>query len=113
MIEKIITYIKQNYDWLFDLLLIVVLAVAIIHMVTCHSDDTARTAAKHIEAVTATQTIEKEVKTNAETIRRLHADNDNRTEQTVEKARRSVPDDLAALVDMANEIIRDSRTGQR
>ena len=113
MIEKIITYIKQNYDWLFDLLLIVVLAVAIIHMVTCHSDDTARTAAKHIKAVTATQTIEKEVKTNAETIRRLHADNDKNRDTAVADARRSVPSDIADLVSLANEIIRGSNTGQR
>ena len=112
MIEKIITFIKQNYDWLFDLLLIVVLAAAIIHMVTCHSDDTARTAAKHIEAVTSTQTIEKEVKTNAETVRQTQSDNDRRVRQAVKKAADDIPTDLAALVDMANAIIRSCNSNQ-
>lgn len=112
MIEKIITYIKQNYDWLFDLLLIVVLAAAIIHMVTCHSDDTARTAAKHIKAVTATQTIEKEVKTNADALRQTQTENDKRTDKAVSDARRSVPSDIADLVSLANTIIRSCNSNQ-
>ena len=74
---------------------------------------TAELTAKHIESITATQTQTKEVKTNAETIRRLHAENDKHTDKAVADARRSVPDDLTALVDMANEIIRGSNTGQR
>ena len=95
---------------------IIATLVAILIYTTWHEYQDSKTAeltAKHIESITATQKLEKEVKTNAETIRRLHAENDNRTAQTVEKARRSVPDDLTTLVDMANQIIRDSRTGQR
>lgn len=108
--EWLVTQLKEHRDGIITAAVIITLAA----LLWWDADRrTARLTAQHIDSITATQTQTKEVKTNAETIRRLHADNDNRTEQTVEKARRSVPDDLTALVDMANEIIRDSRTGQR
>ena len=74
---------------------------------------TAELTAKHIESITATQNLEKEVKTNAETIRRLHAENDKHTDKAVADARRSVPDTLSDLVSLANQIIRDSNTDKR
>ena len=95
---------------------IIATLVAILIYTAWHEYQDSKTAeltAAHIESITATQNLEKEVKTNAETIRRLHADNDKNTDKAVADARRSVPDDLTTLVDMANQIIRDSRTGQR
>ena len=108
--EWLAAQLKEHRDGIITVTVIIMLAALLWWAVDRR---TARLTAQHIESIAATQTQTKEVKTNAETVRRLHAENDNRTAQTVEKARRSVPDDLTALVDMANEIIRDSRTGQR
>lgn len=113
MIKKILDYIKNNYDWLFDLLLVIVLAAAIIHMVTCHSGDAAKTTEKHIEAVTASQSQTKEVQANAQTVHQTQAENDRRIQARVKSAVAGVPDELTALVDMANAIIRNSNASRR
>ena len=95
---------------------IIATLVAILIYTAWHEYQDSKTAeltAAHIESITATQNLEKEVKTNAETIRRLHADNDKNTDKAVADARSSIPSDIADLVSLANEIIRGSNTGQR
>ena len=108
--ERLAAQLKEHGDGIITVAVIITLAALLWWAVDRR---TARLTAQHIESIAATQTQTKEVKTSAETIRQTQQNNDARTAQTVEKARRSVPDDLTALVDMANEIIRDSRTGQR
>ena len=71
-----------------------------------------RTTAAHIEAITATQSQTKEVKNNAGTVRQTQSDNDRRVRQAVKKAADDIPTDLAALVDMANTIIRSCNSNQ-
>lgn len=107
MLKTIWEYVKKNYNWLFDCLLIVVLIAAIWHMITCHSSGT-YDGAEHKQAVEETVLHTKEVKTNAETLHREQAANDRRIQQRVKQAVDGVPSELTALVDMANAVIRDS-----
>lgn len=112
MLKTIWEYVKKNYNWLYDLFLIAVLIAAIVHMITCHSTDDAATTAKHIEAVTASETQKKEVQANAGTIHKEQAANDRRIQESVRKAMDGVPSELTALVDMANAVIRRSQSGK-
>lgn len=108
--EWLAAQLKEHWDGIITVAVIITLAALLWWAVDRR---TARLTAQHIDSIAATQTQTKEVKTNAETIRQTQQTNDARTSRAVEKARRSVPSDIADLVNMANEIIRDSRTGQR
>ena len=108
--EWLAAQLKKHRDGIITVAVIITLAAL---LWWAADRRTARLTAQHIDSITATQTQTKEVKTNAETIRQLHADNDKHTDKAVADARRSVPSDITDLVSLANAIIRDSRTGQR
>lgn len=107
--KKIRKWIKDH-----DTEIIATLAAILIYTAWHEYRDSKTTelTAKHIESITATQTIEKEVKNNAGTVRQTQSDNDRRVRQAVKKAADDIPTDLAALVDMANTIIRSCNSNQ-
>ena len=107
--KKIRKWIK-DHDTEIIVTLIAILAYCAWHE---YSDRrAAKLTAQHIDSITVTQTIEKEVKTNAETVRQLQTANDKRTNKAISDARRSVPSDIADLVSLANAIIRSCNSNQ-
>lgn len=110
MLDKIKSFVKKHQTPLISAAVLVGLLLLLNWAV---GQRTARLTVQHIESVTAAQTAEKEVKTNAETVRQTQTSNDSRVQQAVENAGNTVPDSLDALIDMANAIIRDSNASRR
>ena len=75
--------------------------------------DTSQLLETHKQTVEQTQKKTKEVRQNASTIRTTQKQHDSKITEAVEKARDTVPDDIDALCDLANQIIRDSNSNKQ
>lgn len=104
----------KNWFKSHDMEFIAILAATLIYCAWAEYTDrrTAKLTAEHIELIAATESIKKEVKNNAEAIHRTQAENDRKIREQVKNSAASVPDDITALVDMANAVIRRSQSGK-
>lgn len=63
---------------------------------------------KYQQATQTTTEKTKEVRQNADAVKKAQQTNDKEITRRVQEARDTVPDDIDSLIDLANSIIRDS-----
>ncbi len=68
---------------------------------------------KYQQATQTTTEKTKEVRQNADAVKKAQQTNDKEITRRVQEARDTVPDDIDSLIDLANSLIRDSNKNKR